>query len=167
MWQLQDPVRCARSGSLRVSGVRFGEHGSVGYRRRFAAADEPGDAATGSTPSGPGTTFTADLLPGVRVQLHRRGHRRRRLPELRSRGEDRIRCAVRRSVTMADAIRRLEGHRYIGVRDSMLVFDSEDAEQRVELDELIGLRNLIDRTLISTFAPDTLAEARNRGFRPR
>lgn len=68
---------------------------------------------------------------------------------------------------MAEGIRRLEGHRFIGVRDSMTVFDCNDAEQNAELSELIGLRDLVDRTLVSTFAPDTLEEARNRGFTPR
>ncbi len=62
--------------------------------------------------------------------------------------------------------RRLEHHRYVGTRDDMTVYDTDDADQadvllrRIEEDDLLG------RRLISTFGPDTIPEARNRGFTP-
>ncbi|NND83870.1 MAG: hypothetical protein HKN46_01840 [Acidimicrobiia bacterium] len=62
--------------------------------------------------------------------------------------------------------RRLEHHRFIGTRDTMRVYDTDDDGQAEALLERIGADDLIDRTLISTFGPDSLEEARSRGFRP-
>lgn len=62
-------------------------------------------------------------------------------------------------------LRRFERTRFVGARDTMIVYDCDDLEQfallgrRVESDDLVG------RKLIQTYGPDTLAEARNRGFR--
>ena len=64
-------------------------------------------------------------------------------------------------------LRHLEEHRFIGSRDDMVLYDCDDElalaalQARADVEDLIGLR------LISTFGPDSLAEARNRGFRPR
>ncbi len=49
----------------------------------------------------------------------------------------------------------------------MTVFDTDDPEQLRELEERIALRDLVDLAMVSTFAPDSLIEAVNRGFRPR
>lgn len=62
-------------------------------------------------------------------------------------------------------VRRLEHVRHVGVRDTMLVYDQDDPRQAEELERRVAAEDLIDRTLIQTFAPDTLVEARNRGFR--
>lgn len=62
-------------------------------------------------------------------------------------------------------IKRFESHRYVGSRDDMVVYDTDDETQaailaaRAESDDLLG------RNLLASFAPDELAEARNRGFK--
>lgn len=63
-------------------------------------------------------------------------------------------------------LRRFEGHRYVGTRDTMIVYDTGDPDQRDALDSRIEAADLFDANLLQTFGPDTLAEARNRGFRP-
>ena len=66
---------------------------------------------------------------------------------------------------MAD-LRRLEGIRFVGARDSMLVYDTEESDQADEISTRLEADDLIALKLVQTFAPDTLEEARNRGFRP-
>jgi hypothetical protein len=63
-------------------------------------------------------------------------------------------------------VRRLEHARHVGLRDTMLVYDQDDPRQAAELARRLAAEDLIDRTLVQTFAPDTLVEAGNRGFRP-
>lgn len=60
---------------------------------------------------------------------------------------------------------RLESHRFVGTRDTMLVYDCDDDADLRELNERIETDDLIAANQIQTFAPDTLLEARNRGFR--
>jgi hypothetical protein len=48
----------------------------------------------------------------------------------------------------------------------MTVYDSDDEADFVALSERIESGDLARRRLVQTFGPDTLAEARNRGFRP-
>ena len=62
-------------------------------------------------------------------------------------------------------LRRFDEHRFIGTRDTMRVYDCDDADQFAALEERIGVSDLLAANLLSTFAPDTLPEARNRGFR--
>ena len=62
--------------------------------------------------------------------------------------------------------RRLEHHRFIGTRDDMVVHDTDDAVQAEALATRLEADDLIGRRLVSTFGPDTLEEACNRGFRP-
>jgi hypothetical protein len=64
-------------------------------------------------------------------------------------------------------LRRFEDYRFIGARDTMLFYDCDDSEQFTELSKRIETDDLLQRNLLSSFAPDTPAEARNRGFRPR
>jgi hypothetical protein len=64
-------------------------------------------------------------------------------------------------------LRRFEQHRFVGARDTMLVYDCDDEGQFRELDARVAADDLLQRCLLSSFAPDTEAEARNRGFRPR
>lgn len=61
---------------------------------------------------------------------------------------------------------RFDGYRFIGIRDTMLVYDCDDDEQFSELKERVEEEDLSDRLLLQSFAPDSLTEARNRGFRP-
>ncbi len=63
-------------------------------------------------------------------------------------------------------LRRFEHHRFVGLRDSMTVFDTDDVAQAAVLSALFAERDPAQRLAVSTFGPDTLAEARNRGFRP-
>jgi hypothetical protein len=62
--------------------------------------------------------------------------------------------------------RRLEHHRFIGTRDDMVVHDTDDEAQARRVTDRIDEDDLLGRNLVSTFGPDTLDEARNRGFRP-
>lgn len=49
----------------------------------------------------------------------------------------------------------------------MVVYDCDDEEQFAELQARVEADDLIGRAMLSSFAPDNPAEARNRGFRPR
>lgn len=62
-------------------------------------------------------------------------------------------------------LRRFERTRFVGVRDTMIVYDCDDPEQFVLLEKRVDHDDLLGRKLIQTYGPDTLAEARNRGFR--
>ena len=64
-------------------------------------------------------------------------------------------------------LRRFEEHRFVGTRDDMVAYDSDDPEQYSALEERVAAEDLLNRGLLQAFAPDTLAEARNRGFRSR
>lgn len=61
---------------------------------------------------------------------------------------------------------RFEDYRFIGARDTMLVYDCDDAEQFAELEGRVTERDLVQGLQIQSFSPDTLEEAANRGFRP-
>lgn len=61
---------------------------------------------------------------------------------------------------------RFEQYRFVGVRDTMLVYDCDDEDQYGELRERVDADALVTRNLLQAFAPDTEFEARNRGFKP-
>ncbi|GMQ97729.1 MAG: hypothetical protein BMS9Abin17_0229 [Acidimicrobiia bacterium] len=61
---------------------------------------------------------------------------------------------------------RFEEHRFVGTRDDMRVYDCDDDDQFDELSERVSEEKLLDTKLLQTFAPDSIADARNRGFRP-
>ncbi len=63
-------------------------------------------------------------------------------------------------------VRRFEDHRFVGTRDDMVVYDTDDDIQADALEARIAAEDLIDRDLVQSFGPDELAEARNRGFAP-
>jgi len=63
-------------------------------------------------------------------------------------------------------LRRFPDHRYIGIRDDMVVYDCDDDDQYRTLGERIENGDLMRRCRLQAFAPDAVAEARNRGFRP-
>lgn len=62
-------------------------------------------------------------------------------------------------------LRRLEHHRFVGLRDLLTVFDTDDPEQRAALVERAGAADPVAVLPVVTFAPDTLAEAASRGYR--
>ena len=61
---------------------------------------------------------------------------------------------------------RFDKSRFVGVRDTMAVYDCDDPQQFEQVRQRIEDDDLAGRKLIQTFGPDTLPEARNRGFRP-
>ena len=63
-------------------------------------------------------------------------------------------------------LKRFEDHRFIGTRDDMRVYDCDNESALELLEERVAAEELLRLNKIQTFAPDTLAEARNRGFRP-
>ena len=64
-------------------------------------------------------------------------------------------------------LRRFEEHRFVGARDTMVVYDTDDPDQSGELARRIEEDELFQRNQLQTFGPDVIPEARNRGFRPR
>ena len=62
-------------------------------------------------------------------------------------------------------LRRFEEHRFVGTRDDMIVHDCDNDIDLVALENRADSDDLLVRNLLQTFAPDSLAEARNRGFR--
>ena len=64
-------------------------------------------------------------------------------------------------------LRRFPDSRFVGLRDEMRVYDCDDAGQFEALSGRVDGDDLVSRTLVASFSPDTLAEARNRGFRGR
>ena len=62
---------------------------------------------------------------------------------------------------MADRPARFEHNRFLGDKRTQLVYDLDDPDLPQELvDELMASEAFL------AFGPDTLAEARNRGYRP-
>ena len=63
-------------------------------------------------------------------------------------------------------LRRFPDYRIVGRRDQMVAFDCDDEAQFGFLQEAVDESGLDMKNLLQAFAPDTLEEARNRGFRP-
>lgn len=63
-------------------------------------------------------------------------------------------------------LKRFDDHRFVGTRDDMVVHDCDNMDSLALLEERVSTDDLQKRNLLQTFGPDTLAEARNRGFRP-
>ena len=63
-------------------------------------------------------------------------------------------------------LRRFEEHRWVGTRDDMVAYDTDDVSQFEELTRRLDDENLLERNLIQSYAPDESSEVRNRGFRP-
>ncbi len=61
---------------------------------------------------------------------------------------------------------RFEHFRFVGARDTMLVYDCDEDQQFEILQGRVEAEDLVGRNLLQSFAPDTELEARNRGFRP-
>jgi hypothetical protein len=47
----------------------------------------------------------------------------------------------------------------------MRVYDCDNQEEYSELENLVNNKDLISNNSIQSFAPDTIAEANNRGFK--
>lgn len=60
---------------------------------------------------------------------------------------------------------RFEAYRFVGVRDTMRVYDCDDETQFAELSARVDQEDLVSNNQIQVFAPDDPVEARNRGFR--
>lgn len=58
------------------------------------------------------------------------------------------------------AQRPFEEHRYVGDKRSMVVHDTENESEACAIDEIVAAE------AVALFGPDTLPEARNRGYRP-
>jgi len=63
-------------------------------------------------------------------------------------------------------LRRFPEFRFIGRRDEMRVYDCDDSDQFAALERAVADLRLDMTNQLSSFAPDTPAEARNRGFLP-
>jgi hypothetical protein len=63
-------------------------------------------------------------------------------------------------------LRRFPDNRIIGRRDLMIAYDCDDELQFEDLSAATEELALDQRNLLQAVAPDTLPEARNRGFRP-
>ena len=62
---------------------------------------------------------------------------------------------------MAERPTRFEHHRWVGDKRSQVVYDLDDPElSQAIVDELMASEQF------AAFGPDTLPEARNRGYRP-
>lgn len=59
---------------------------------------------------------------------------------------------------------RFDDYRFVGVRDTMIVYDCDDVDQFEEIRLRTEDEDLLGRNLLQSFAPDSLDEARNRGF---
>jgi hypothetical protein len=63
-------------------------------------------------------------------------------------------------------LKRFEEFRFVGARDTMTVYETDDDEQADVIRERVASDDLTNRKLLQTFGPDTLLEAENRSFRP-
>ena len=61
---------------------------------------------------------------------------------------------------------KFENYRFIGNRKNMKVYDCDDEDQFSKLEGFINKYDLILHNLLQSFAPDTISEAKNRGFKP-
>ena len=60
-----------------------------------------------------------------------------------------------------DRPKRYADQQYIGDKRNQIVYDVDAVEDASVIDELV------ESEMVATFGPDSLAEARNRGYRPR
>ncbi|MBT8212161.1 MAG: hypothetical protein KJN71_03340 [Acidimicrobiia bacterium] len=61
-------------------------------------------------------------------------------------------------------LHKFPDNRFVGTRDDMVVYDCDDASELSVLEERLVDDDLLGLNLLQTFGPDTVAEARNRGF---
>jgi hypothetical protein len=59
-----------------------------------------------------------------------------------------------------DRLTKFEDHRWVGDKRTQIVYDIDNLDDQTLIDELLSAETFLG------FGPDTLAEARNRGYRP-
>lgn len=60
---------------------------------------------------------------------------------------------------------RFENSRFVGYRKNMKVYDCDNEEQFSKLTTIMENLDYIKLNLIQSFSPDTIDEAKNRGFK--
>ena len=60
---------------------------------------------------------------------------------------------------------RFENSRFVGYRKNMKVYDCDNEEQFAKLTAIMENLDYIKLNLIQSFSPDTMDEAKNRGFK--
>lgn len=63
-------------------------------------------------------------------------------------------------------LKRFADFRFIGLRDTMLVYDCDDEGSFSQLENRVSQERLDEANMVQTFAPDSEEEAANRCFRP-
>ena len=61
---------------------------------------------------------------------------------------------------------RFENSRFVGYRKNMKVYDCDNDEQFSKLTATMDNLDYIKLNLIQSFSPDSIDEAKNRGFKP-
>ena len=61
---------------------------------------------------------------------------------------------------------RFENSRFVGYRKNMKVYDCDNDEQLSKLTAMMDNLDYIKLNLIQSFSPDSIDEAKNRGFKP-
>lgn len=84
------------------------------------------------------------------------------MPDVLGRGVHGHRGGRRRVSRLA----RFENYRFIGTRDTMRLYDCDDPDQLSALQDRLATDDLLFHKQLQSFSPDTVAEARNRGFKP-
>jgi hypothetical protein len=84
------------------------------------------------------------------------------VPQLRF---ERVHRASGSAADPVSRLRRFPDNRFIGRRDKMTVYDCDEHRQYAVLAEGVDRERLDHRNLLQAFAPDTEAEAHNRGFK--
>ena len=51
---------------------------------------------------------------------------------------------------------RFESYRFVGVRETMTVYDCDNEAEFAELEDLVDELGLVDRNQLQSFSPDTL-----------
>lgn len=64
-------------------------------------------------------------------------------------------------------LKRFDASRFVGTRDDMVVYDCDDPDDFDTLSARVENDGLVERKLVQVFGPDSLPEARNRGYNPR
>ncbi len=61
-------------------------------------------------------------------------------------------------------LERFEKFRFVGYKHNMKLYDCDNLEQYKKISSLLSEIKYIELNLIQSFSPDTLDEAKNRGF---
>lgn len=64
-------------------------------------------------------------------------------------------------------LKRFDAFRFVGTRDDMVVYDCDDPDDFDALSLRVEGDRLVERKLVQVFGPDSLPEARNRGYTSR